>query len=568
MQEALFKKRIILLCILVVVGILLFVLKLIYVQLFNGEMYSQLAQRQYVTNPQTLFNRGSIFLQSKEGNLVSVATTRSGFKVALNARTIKNPEQVFESLGELLGITQDQFDKFISRDSAYQEIAVALDESVAEQVSQLNLTGISVHRMNYRWYPAGDLASHAIGFMAYKGDDFIGRYGLERFYEKTLTRTDQGLYVNFFAEVFSDIQNILKDTSEIEGDIITTIEPQVQQNLESAVIAAREKWNSDRVGGIIMDAQTGAIYGMALDNGFNNNLTRKVTDVSQFNNPLVESVFEMGSTMKPIIAALALDQDVITAETTYFDQGFVKVGDKTINNFDKRGRGQSTMQRVLDESLNTGMVFMMQKMNKQTFKDSWLGFGFGEKTGIDLPGEVSNITSNIQTNRDVEYANISFGQGVAVTPIAMIRAIATLGNGGKLVQPHLVSEIQYMSGLSKPIIHEPKPGVIRPETSKEITKMLIHVFDNYGQGKYKMDRYAIAAKTGTAQVSNPKGGYYTDRNMHTFAGYFPAYNPKFVIFLYNDFPKNGANFASETLLPPFVDFAKFLISYYNLPPDR
>jgi cell division protein FtsI/penicillin-binding protein 2 len=568
MQQDVLKKRIILICILVALGSMIFVAKLVYVQLFKGDLYAQMAERQYITNPQSLFNRGSIFVRSKENDLVSVATTRSGFKVALNARTLQDKDQVYESIGELLGITREQFDRFASRNSAYQEIATQLDQETAQIISELEIPSISVHRANYRWYPAKDLASHAVGFMAFRENDFIGRYGLERFYEKTLARTDQGLYVNFFAEVFSDIKNLLKDASETEGDIVTTIEPQVQQNLELAVKTAREKWDADRVGGIIMDAHTGAIYAMALDNGFDLNTTRTTTDISQFNNPLIESVFEPGSTMKPIIAALALEQGVITPATEFFDQGFVKVGDKVINNFDKRGRGQVTMQQVLNDSLNTGMVFMMQKMNKQKFKENWLAFGFGEKTSIDLPGEVNNIISNINTNRDVEYANISFGQGVALTPITMARATAVLANGGKLVQPHMVSEIRYLSGITKKITHEAHQGIIRPETSQIITSMLVKTFDSYSQGKYKMDNYAIAAKTGTAQMANPRGGYYTDRNLHTFVGYFPAYNPRFVIFLYNEFPKNGARFASETLLPPFVDFAKFMVSYYNLPPDR
>lgn len=567
MQQDFIKKRIWLVYFFVLAGFFVFLARLIYVQIIRSELYAQEAERQYVTNPNLLFNRGTIFLKTKDGRLVSGATTRSGFKVAMNARIINNPDSVFQELEPLLNFSREEFDRFIRRNLAYQEIAVQIDQETASQITSKKIPGISVHRMNYRWYPAQDLGSHVIGFMAYRGHDFVGRYGLERFYENTLIRTDERLYVNFFAEVFSDIQKFLKDASEIEGDVITTLEPQVQQNLEIALRAAQERWASDRVGGIVMDAQTGAVYAMALDNIFDLN-ARRVSDVSQFNNPLVENVFEPGSTMKPIITALALEQGVITPETTYFDQGSVKVGDKIINNFDKRGRGQVTMQRVLQDSLNTGMVFMMQKMNKQKFKESWLGLGFGERTGIDLPGEVNNIISNIHTNRDVEYANISFGQGVALTPVSMIRAFAALGNGGHLVQPHLVSEIQYLSGFRKKIEHTPKLGILKPETSRTITEMLVKTFDNYGQGKYKMERYAIAAKTGTAQMANPQGGYYSDRNLHTFAGYFPAYNPRFVIFLYNDFPKNGANFASETLLPPFVDFAKFLISYYNLPPDR
>jgi cell division protein FtsI (penicillin-binding protein 3)/stage V sporulation protein D (sporulation-specific penicillin-binding protein) len=295
-----------------------------------------------------------------------------------------------------------------------------------------------------------------------------------------------------------------------------------------------------------------------------------IKDVAQFNDPLVENVLEMGSIMKPVIASIALDQNAITPQTTYFDQGFVKVGDRTIYNFDKRGRGKATMQTVLDQSLNTGMVFIMQHMKKADFKDQWKSFGFGEKTGIDLPAEGTGLISNINTNRDVEYANISFGQGVATTPIAMIRALSVLANrDGVLVTPHIGKAIEYPSGLSQtlawPVSTTP---LLKPETRKTITDMLIHVYDHYGDGKYKLDHYAIAAKTGTAQIAQPGGGYYQDRNMHTFMAYFPAYQPKFIIFLFNEHPKNGAQYSSQTLLPPFTELAKFLINYYDIPPDR
>jgi cell division protein FtsI/penicillin-binding protein 2 len=151
----------------------------------------------------------------------------------------------------------------------------------------------------------------------------------------------------------------------------------------------------------------------------------------------------------------------------------------------------------------------------------------------------------------------------------MTRALAALANGGYLVTPHIVSEIQYPGGFTKKTEIVKSAPVIRPETQKTITDMLIEVFDNYGAGKLRLEHYSIAAKTGTAQIANLEGGgYYTDRNLHTFMAYFPANNPDFIVFLFNEHPKNGARFASDTLLPPFVDMAKFLINYYNLPPDR
>jgi cell division protein FtsI (penicillin-binding protein 3)/stage V sporulation protein D (sporulation-specific penicillin-binding protein) len=322
--------------------------------------------------------------------------------------------------------------------------------------------------------------------------------------------------------------------------------------------------------GIVMDPKTGKIIAMASTPGFDINNYKEASSVSIFNDPLIESAFEMGSIMKPIIMATAIDEGAVTADTKYNDAGFVKVGDRTIRNFDHKGRGNGvTMQTVLNQSLNTGMVFVMQHMNKATFRDQFTKFGFGEKTGIDLPAEIGGITSNLKSNRDVEYANISFGQGIAVTPMGMIRAMAALANGGKILEPHVVDSIEYMDGSKKDIVPKEINQVIKPETSAEITRMMVTVFDNYFNGQKKLDHYSIAAKTGTAQIPNhATGGYYDDRNLHTFVGFFPAYDPQFIVFLLNEYPKNGAQFSSQTLIDPFLNMAKFLINYYNIPPDR
>jgi cell division protein FtsI/penicillin-binding protein 2 len=556
---------------LVVFAVLVFIAKLFYLQIIHGHQYEQLADRQYVTNTANLFDRGSIYFTNKDGNQVSAATLKSGFKIALNTKISGDPYVLYEKIGKILGTEHDYFIGQAGRQNdPYVEIATNVPESIASKITAMKLPGVSTYRMNWRFYPAGDLASHAIGFMGFKGDEFAGRYGIERSYEKTLSRTAQRLYVNFFAEIFTDISRLVGDEDEVEGDVITTIEPSVQKSLEQMARSVKDKWNSDRVGGIVMDPKTGAILAMGLDNGFDLNQTRSVTDVNQFSNPLVESDFEMGSIMKPIIMAIAIDQGVIAPTTTYNDAGFVKVGNKTIYNFDKKSRGNNvSMQTVLNQSLNTGMVFVMQKMQKEAFKKQWTSFGFAEKTGIDLPAETVGLISNLNTNRDVEFANVSFGQGVAVSPIEMLRAQAALANGGRLVTPHLASKIVYPSGFTKELEWPVKGQLIKPETSATITKMLTTVFDNYNDGKVKLEHYSIAAKTGTAQIANhATGGYYDDRNLHTFMAYFPAKDPRFIVFLYNYYPKNGARFSSDTLLLPFVDFAKFLINYYDVPPDR
>lgn len=196
-------------------------------------------------------------------------------------------------------------------------------------------------------------------------------------------------------------------------------------------------------------------------------------------------------------------------------------------------------------------------------------YGIGQKTGIDLPNETSGLIKNLESPRDIEYANASFGQGIALTPVEAVRAFSVIANGGNMITPHLVKQIRYDDGSSSikdyPVASS---GIIKKETSITISRMLTHVFEAYDAGTLKFDHYSVAAKTGTAQVAMENGkGYYPDRHTHSFFGYFPAYDPQFIVFMFLKNPKN-VNYASQTLIPPFVNITKFLLNYYNVPPDR
>ena len=314
---------------------------------------------------------------------------------------------------------------------------------------------------------------------------------------------------------------------------------------------------------------TGEIYAMALSPNFDLNNFNKEKDISVFNNPLVEGLYEMGSIIKPLTVAAGLDSGSITAETTYNDTGSLSLNSHTIFNYDKKARGIVNMQEVLNQSLNLGVSFIVKKMGNKNFADYFREFGLDEETGIDLPGENHGRLDNLDSPRDIEYATASFGQGVSLTPIATVRALSSLANGGKLIVPHITNKINYNSGLFNNIsyVNEAKQ-VLKKETSEEISRMLTLVVDKaLLNGKYSLPNYSVAAKTGTAQIAKPGGGYYDDRWLHSFFGYFPSYNPRFLVFLYTVEPQE-VNYASQTLTLPFFDMVRFLINYYNIIPDR
>lgn len=558
----------------VVIGIVVLVGGLVIVRLFslqvlNANFYKERAERQYVTPAGDSFDRGNIYFTQKDGTTVAAATVVNGFKLAIVPDLIEDPDAVFDALNSIVPIDRESFfAKVAKKGDPYEEITDRIETPKAEAITALGLPGVSLYRQKWRFYPGGELASRAIGFVSYKKDVLTGNNGVEAYYDDVLARAGANAYVNFFAEIFANVKSTVFKNTASTGDIVTTIEPTVQSQLESTIGRIHSTWGSDLVGGIIMDPHTGSIVAMAGVPTFDLNEYGAVKDPSVYNNPFAQNRYEMGSIVKPLVMAGALDIGVVTPTTSYNDKGFVTIDGKTLNNFDKKGRGANvTMQRVLDESLNTGMIFVQQKMGKDTFKDYLVNkYKLGEKTGIDLPGEVNGAVGSLKDNNDINYAAASFGQGIATSPINIVRGFAVLANGGTMVTPHVAHTIIESSGRTTQIQYPEGTRVLKPETVATITNMLIRVVDEgYDKG---FPHYSVAAKTGTAQIARSDGGgYYTDRNLHSLIGFFPAHNPRFVLYLFNVYPK-GALYAIQTLGDPFFDMIQFMNNYYGIAPDR
>jgi cell division protein FtsI (penicillin-binding protein 3)/stage V sporulation protein D (sporulation-specific penicillin-binding protein) len=316
-----------------------------------------------------------------------------------------------------------------------------------------------------------------------------------------------------------------------------------------------------------MNPKTGEIVAMALYPSFDPNHFGKERDLGIFKNDLVESVYEMGSIIKPLTMAVGIDLGVVNAKTTYNDKGFVTSDNRTFYNFDKKGRGVITLQEALAKSLNTGFAFVVDKVGIEKFGEYFRSFEIGQKTDIDLPNEVAGLASNLNSPRKIEYYTASFGQGIAFTPIGLTKAFASIANGGELVKPYVVKRYDYMIGGSKTVEPEIGKRVIKEDTARQVREMMVYNVDNsLFDGKAKNPRYSIGGKTGTAQIAE-NGKYAEDRFLHSFVGFLPASDPKFLVFLYTVNPR-GVRYSSETLAQPFIDTTKYLINYYQIPPDR
>ena len=272
--------------------------------------------------------------------------------------------------------------------------------------------------------------------------------------------------------------------------------------------------------------------------------------------------------MKPLTMAAALDAGVVSPSATYNDTGCITANTKRICNWDKKARGVIPVIEIIKQSLNVGASWLAARLGQERLRDYFTKL-FGEETGVDLPSESEALIGNLSSREQVNYATAAFGQGVAVTPMQMIRALGALANGGAMVRPHLVSAIELDSGVVRPVDPGAHTQVFSSEAVRETVTMMDAVFDQkLANGTAKIPTMSVAAKTGTAQLTKPGGGYYDEgRWFHSEVAFFPSYSPRFIILLYTNDPQ-GVEYASETLTPTLLDLVHFLIDYYEVPPDR
>lgn len=548
---------------------LLIVARLYVLQLIDGEAYVMRAERQYQSREQ-VFDRGNIYFSRKDNTLISAATVATGFRIALDARTLTDAEKAYSALNALIPIEKEKFMAYAGKkDDPYEVLATRVAKETGEALAQLDIPGIIIEHERWRTYPATTKAAATVGFVAFDDTDVLtGRYGLERYYQETLARTESGLFGNFFAELFANLESVTGDARDAkEGDLITSIEPMVQEKLDQVLANVTTTYNSYMTGGIIMDPKTGEIIALNTSPTFDPNDFRN-SDPNLFGNPLVEHVYEFGSIMKALTMATGLDAGVVTPSSTYQDTGCTTVSTKRFCNYDLKARGTTGMQDILSHSLNLGVAHIAELLGRDRFRTYFTSLGFGTETGIDLPSEVRGQIQNLDGNVDVEFATASFGQGIAVSPVEMVRALGALANGGEMVTPHLVKAIRLENGIEKKLSWGKPERVFSKEAVEQTTRMLVTVVDEaLAGGTVKIPEMSIAAKTGTAQMPGPSGGYEAGKYFHSFFGYFPAFSPRYIILLYTREPQ-GVQYASETLTHPFMDLAEFLISYYDIPPDR
>jgi len=548
----------------------LIVLQLLNLQIFQHRKYQDLAALQHLSEKELVPERGEIFIhdyQSSEDILYPVAINKKFYLAYAVPTQIESVTVAVKLLAPILEMDEQVLYQRLSKeDDIYEPLKRKLEEEKKKEIEDLKLEGIRFEEEIYRYYPENNMAAQVIGFVGYSGDDLVGRYGAEGYWQKELAG-EKGTYV-FERDAFGRLLPVAKRTKAAQrngANIILTLDRSIQFTTCKSLEATVLKYAADSGTVIIMDPKTGAILAMCSYPDFNLNEYNLVEDIDIYNNPAIFEPYEPGSVIKGITMAAAVDVGGITPATTYEDMGTVKIAGYTIHNSDGKAHGIKSMTEVLEESLNTGSIYAARTLGPGKFFDYLLRFGFGQLTGIALEKENSGNIANWKDKREIDMATASFGQGFTATPIQVLNAFAAIANKGKLMKPYIIDEVRHSDGRVEKTEPQFLRQIILEKTANTLSAMLASVV-KYGHAKKAaVEGYYIAGKTGTAQTVDPNTGKYSENvSNHTFVGFAPVDNPAFVMLIKLDKPQ--AVWAESTAVPLFGDIAQFLLNYLEIPP--
>jgi cell division protein FtsI/penicillin-binding protein 2 len=550
-------------------GLALF--RLSTLQILGVGKWKALAENQHSVSQMIIPDRGGIFFRDGTGTY-PVAVNQAFPLLSASPKEIEDPARTARSLADILGLdAEDIRAKLTKPDDAFEIIKKKLSDDEVSRVKALDLKGLSFTSEKYRYYPGRDLASQVIGFVS--PDDKgvgIGRYGFESAWNDELQgkvgqvkqeRDAGGRWISL-----TDRQTVSAKEGE---DMVLTIDRVIQHEVEKILTASVEKHQADRGTAIVIEPTTGKILAMASTPSFDPNEYASVDDYSKFMNPAVSSSYEPGSVMKPITIAMGIEEGKITPDTEYVDTGAVTESGYTIHNSENKVYGRSSMTKVLEESINTGVIFVEKQVGNRRFADYLDRFGFGKKTGVILPAELSGNTKTLGNfNRNLEFYTAAFGQGITSTPLQMVMAYEALANGGVLMKPQLIERIFHRDGREEDVAPTEVRRVVSEDTAKQVGGMLRDVVTN-GHGKRAdVPGYLVVGKTGTAQVAKAgEKGYQDGLSIGTFVGYAPQNDPKFVLLVKIDNPKD-VQWAESSAAPVFGEVMKFLLDYAKIEPTE
>ena len=548
------KKRMVILYALLLAGVAVLLFRTAYWQFIRGRELKQAAVQQQTRDSLVSSERGTIY----DRNMKVLAQSASTNMVCVVPVTIKekdNAEEVARALSEILDISYDSVYAKTQKNSYYEIVKRRVEAKEVEKIRALNLAGIRLDADTKRYYPNGSLASHVIGFT---GNDNQGLWGLESVYDSVLKGT-AGRIITAKSANGSDMPYEYEQYMDpVQGsDLVLTIDESIQHFVEKHLETAVMETNVQKgAAAIVMNPKTGEILAMATKPDYDLNQPMTLTDetvlasleayegeeydaqyAAELNrlwrNKAVVDTYEPGSTFKAIVASAALEENVVSLSEGFDCTGSKTVSGVSINCHKTVGHGHQSFEEGVWNSCNPVFMEIGARLGTETFRKYYKSFGFGETTGFDLPGEAEGIFFSTDMFRSLELATSSFGQGFNVTPLQMITAMSAIANGGYLMKPYIVKQVNDETGNAVSVT---EPTVVRQvisqETSRRMCKILEGVVSEGGGKNAYVRGYSVAGKTGTSEKQPRGNGKY----VASFLGFAPADDPQIAVIVILDEP--------------------------------
>jgi len=557
--------------------VVVFVFRLFYLQVLRHDYYAQTALDSQLRQFEIPAERGSIYAYDGS-EIVPLVLNETRYRVVADPQIINDIDRTAIELSSVINVPADKIKQKLETNSRYEILANKQTKETKSAVEDLSLPGIfTTEKVPLRVYVRGDIAPQVLGFV---NDAGTGNYGVEQFMNSDLAGVSgrvKALTDQNNVPLLATGDNISIDA--VDGqDIVLTMDVSMQKQAEAILKTGLEHAISESGSVIIMEAETGAVKAMATYPTFDPAKFSEIEDPAVFTNTAVSTPLEPGSIMKVLTAAAAIDSGSVTPTQTYSDPGFFRADGATITNVGRGGSASTSVSDILQYSLNTGATWLLMQMgggelNEQGRKvwHDYLAnrYQFGKPTGIEqgFGSEAAGVVPDPLEGfgLSIKYANTAFGQGITVTPIQMVAAVASIVNGGDYYKPTLVSGTLGADGSVTPKQPEiVKSGIVAGPVSQNIRSFMENVVVTNNRSA-KRDGYRVGGKTGTAEIANPDGGYFEDKFNGTYVGFVGGDSPEYVIMVRVDEPKIPGYAGSQAAAPIFSSLSNMLIDNFAVP---
>ncbi|MBR5507383.1 MAG: PASTA domain-containing protein [Clostridia bacterium] len=585
-NKSIFSNRVLFLFFGAITVMILLLIRVAWIQIIDGKEYKTSAALQQTKDIAISSKRGTIY----DRNMKELATSASAETVTASPREVKASGKINEistELSTILGMDKDKIYGILARDSSYEVIKRKIDKDQADAIRKKGLAGITLVEDNKRYYPGGTLAAHVIGFV---GMDNQGLAGIEMIYENYLkglpgriitAKNAAGTNMPFKYEKYIDPQNGV--------NVVLTIDEVIQRKAEDALKKAVENYQVENGAScIIMEAKTGEILAMATYPTFdlnapftivNEETVEQIKEIDdeeerkqaesnalnkQWRNKAVVDSYEPGSTFKAMVAAMALDENIVTLNENFVCNGSVHVDTYDIGCWNRNGHGTETFVQGVHNSCNPVFMSIGERLGTTRFYKYYKAFGFGETTGFDLPGEAPGLFHSMDRFNIVELATASFGQGFTVTPLQLITAYSAITNDGYMVKPHLIKSLVDNDGnIIENFETQTIRQVVSADTANTVCKILEGVASEGTSKNAYIDGYHIAGKTGTSEKTPRGSGKY----VASFVGFAPADDPELICLVMLDEPMGSSYMGGAIAAPTFKEIMSDVLIYRQIEND-